>query len=49
MAVSEVAPVATKRVVVVAGVEGNVVGESVHDDWETFVEVVSVRPRDSRL
>ena len=30
MAVSEVAPVATKRVVVVADVEGSVVGESVH-------------------
>ena len=42
MAVSEVAPLAAKCVVVVADVEGNIVGESVHDYCEPFVEVVPV-------
>ena len=42
MAVSEIAPDTAKRVVVVAGVEGNVVGKSVHDECDPFVEVVSV-------
>ncbi len=49
MAVSEVAPIATKRVVVVAGVECHVVGQSVNDGGEPFVEVVPATASDSRL
>ena len=44
MAVSEITPVAAKRVVVVADIERDVVGNSVHDDREPFVEVVPVTP-----
>ena len=42
MAVSKIAPAAAKGVVVVAGVEGDVVGQSVHNGGEPFVEVVPV-------
>lgn len=42
MAVAEVAPRAAQRVVVVSRVEGDIVGEGVHNDGEPFIEVVSV-------
>ncbi|MXY58861.1 MAG: hypothetical protein F4029_05000 [Gammaproteobacteria bacterium] len=39
MAVAEVASGAAQRVVVVAGIEGDFVGEGVHDDGEPLIEV----------
>ena len=45
VAVAEVAPGAAQRVVVVAEIERNVVGERIHDDREPFIEVAPVCSR----
>lgn len=42
MAVAELLPGAAQRVVVVVRVEGNVVGEGVHDDGKALIEVLPV-------